>query len=281
MSLPPRNSAHLRLRRDEPSHRDEGRQLMHAVLDGEIDEQSPRLQELLNLDPVLRAEFDELRRLETVFAAPLTTPDISERVLARLQAEQQRPVRRIGPFFGGLAAAVAIGSAALWVVFGGSVGSGGVPLAAPTLATVPAIPAGAPSLSSEERLVEDARQAIAQTTGRAFVARDMWQLTASPMESGGASLPTASQASRVQPAAAQTLTAGNDVAITRAGLAFVNPGPVRTPVAKLANDPMLGRTATGADWQPTATRRRESVRFMVSGWYDNDGNYVPVGNSKR
>lgn len=281
MSRTPRNSAHLRLRREEPSHRDEGRQLMHAVLDGDIDECSPRLQELLNLDPALREEWSELRRLESAFASPLTTPDVSERVLARLQSQQERNDLRISPFFGGLAASVAIGSLVAWVLLAPSGGTASNPTA--TLATgVPQpIPVGAPSVSGEEKLVEDARRAIAQTTGRP-VGVDSWHPTSAPViEFSGELDSQVRQAVRQQSTPQQKLAGGSDVAITRAGLAFVNPGPTRTPVAKLANDPMLGQVATGADWQPTATRRRDNVRFVVSGWYDNDGNYMRVGNAKR
>jgi len=281
MSLPPRNSAYLRLCREEPSHRDEGRQLMHAVLDGEIDEQSPRLQELLHLDPVLRAEFAELRALESSFASPLSTPDVSERVLARLQGQRDVRDRRISPFFGGLAASVAIGSLIAWVALNRTGDAASNPTT--TLATVvtQAIPVGAPSISSEERIVEDARRAIAQTTGRP-IGRESWRPTTAPVIDLAGELDSrVRQAVREQSAPSPVINSGGDVAITRAGLAFVNPGPTRTPVAKLANDPMLGQVAAGSDWQPTATRRRDNVRFMVSGWYDNDGNYVPVGNAKR
>jgi hypothetical protein len=281
MNLPPRKSAYLRLHREEPAHRDEGRQLMHAALDGEIDEQSPRLQELLQLDPVLRAEFAELRALESAFASPLSTPDVSERVLARLQAQKVVKDRGISPFFGGLAASVAIGSLVAWLALDRTGGTASSPTA--TLATVvtQAIPVGAPSMSSEERLVEDARRAIAETTGRP-IGRDSWRLTTAPVIDVGGELDLqVRRAVREQPAPSQAISGGGDVAITRAGLAFVNPGPTRTPVAKLANDPMLGQVAAGSDWQPTATRRRDNVRFVVSGWYDNDGNYVRVGNTRR
>ncbi|MFN9968712.1 MAG: hypothetical protein ACK58T_02330, partial [Phycisphaerae bacterium] len=152
-----------------------------------------------------------------------------------------------------------------------------------TLANVvtQAIPVGAPSISSEERIVEDARRAIAQTTGRPM-GRESWRPTTAPVIDLAGELDSrVRQAVREQPSPSPVISSGGDVAITRAGLAFVNPGPTRTPVAKLANDPMLGQVAAGSDWQPTATRRRDSVRFMVSGWYDNDGNYVPVGNAKR
>lgn len=281
MSPTPRNSARLRLRRDEPSHRDEGRQLMHAVLDGEIDEHAPRLQELLNLDPVLRAEFDELRALEAAFAAPLNSPDLSERVLARLQSQRELNERRISPFFGGLAASLAVGSLLAWALLVRVGGASSNPTATLATAVSQPISVGAPAESSEERLVEDARRAIAQTTGRS-IGREGWHATVAPVIDLGGELDAhMRQAVREQAMPQQKLASGSDVAITRAGLAFVNPGPARTPVAKLANDPMLGQVATGADWQPSATRRRDNVRFVVSGWYDNDGNSMRVGTTKR
>lgn len=280
MNPPSRNATHLRLHREEPSHRDEARQLMHAVLDGEIEEHSARLQELLNLDPVLRLEFEQLRAMESAFARPLMSPDVSERVLVRLQEQRQRSARHISPLFGGLAASVAVGSVVVWAMLGRGGDTSSSPTA--TLASVAplAVSVGAPSSSSEERIVEDARRAIAQTTGRPVI-RDALHPIAGPVIEIGGEFDTPLRHAIREQVAPQPKLASSDVAITRAGLAFVNPGPTRTPVAKLASDPMLGQVASGADWQPTATRRRDNVRFVVSGWYDSEGNSMRVGSTKR
>lgn len=292
--LPP-SGTHLRLHRDEPAHREEARRMMQAVLDGEISEESPRLQELLRLDPVLNAEFDELQKLDILLTQRPAAVDLSDRVLAELRVRQaQRVAPRLSPFFGGLAASVAIGSLVVWAMIGRS-GSPS-PSTMPTLAAAglntglnTGLAVGAPSVSAEERLIEDARLAIQQTTGRSL--RDRHEGKREPLNLAiGQPNDLAEQVDQAtrraiseraavnEPVAPAT---GNAVAISRAGITFVNPGPSRTPVAKLANDPMLGQPVGGSDWQPGATRRRDNVRFLISGWHDSDGNTVPVTNTKR
>ncbi|MBY0111969.1 MAG: hypothetical protein K2Y21_04045 [Phycisphaerales bacterium] len=288
---PPSTNAHLRLHRDEPAHREEARRLMQAVLDGEISEEAPRLQELLRLDPVLSAEFDELQKLEMLLTQRPAAVDLSDRVLAELRVRQaQRVAPRLSPFFGGLAASVAIGSMLVW----GMIGRSGSPSPStmPTLATAglnTGLAVGAPSVSAEERLIEDARLAIQQTTGRSLRERSEGKREPTNLALGqpndladqvdqATRLAIADRAVVHEPVASAS---GDAVAISRAGITFVNPGPSRTPVAKLANDPMLGQPVGGSDWQPGATRRRDNVRFLVSGWHDSDGNTVPVTNTKR
>jgi hypothetical protein len=287
---PPINT-HLRLHRDEPPHREEARRMMQAVLDGEISEESPRLQELLRLDPVLSAEFDDLQKLEILLTQRPAAVDLSDRVLAELRVRQsQRVAPRLSPLFGGLAASVAIGSLVVWAMIGraGSPSPSTMPtLAAADLHTSLAV--GAPRVSDEERLIEDARLAIQQTTGGSLREGREGHLWSANLAMGqpndladhvdqAARRAITERASASEPAA---LTIGHAVAVSRAGITFVNPGPSRTPVATLASDPMLGHPVGGADWQPGATRRRDNVRFLISGWHDSDGNAVPVSNTKR
>lgn len=280
----PNSGPHLRLHRDEPPHREEARRMMQAVLDGEISEDAPRLQELLRLDPVLSAEFDDLQKLDILLTQRPPMVDLSERVLGELQRRKAAP-QRISPLLGGLAAAVALGSAALWLV----VGNAGHPAGStmPTLAAnVAPVPVGAPSSSSEESLIDDARLAIQQTTGRPVrgVPRDMFTRSlGSPSDVLGEMDQTtrrfvAQREASFEPPIDQ---AGRAVAISRTGMTFVNPGPSRTPVAKLANDPMLGQIVGGSDWQPGATRRRDNARFLISGWHDSDGNTLPGAVPRR
>lgn len=290
MSRPTPN-AHLRLHRDEPPHRDEARRMMQAVLDGEISEESPRLQELLRLDPVLSAEFDDLQKLDVLLTQRPAAVDLSDRVLSELRVRQsQRAAPRLSPLFGGLAASLAIGSLLVWTM-AGRAGSPS-PSTMPTLAAAglhAGLAVGAPGVSTEERLIEDARLAIQQTTGRSLRDRREGHPWSSNLAIGQPSdladhvdqatrRAISERASMNEPAAPAT---GNAVAISRAGITFVNPGPSRTPVAALANDPMLGQPVGGSDWQPGATRRRDNVRFLVSGWHDSEGNAVPVSNTKR
>lgn len=285
------SGTHLRLHRDEPAHREEARRMMQAVLDGEISEESPRLQELLHLDPVLRAEFDELQKLEILLTQRPAAVDLSDRVLTELRVRQTRRVApRLSPFFGGLAASVAIGSMLVWAMIGRSGNPG--PSTMPTLATAglhAGLAVGAPGVSAEERLIEDARLAIQQTTGRSLHDRREGKHEPLNLAVGqpndladrvdqATRRAVSERAAMNEPLAPAT---GNAVAISRAGITFVNPGPSRTPVAKLANDPMLGQPVGGSDWQPGATRRRDNVRFLISGWHDSDGNTVPVSNTAR
>lgn len=296
MNRRPASNSHLRLHRDEPPHREEARRMMQAVLDGEISDESPRLQELLRLDPVLSAEFDDLQKLDILLTQRPPAADVSEGVLAQLRANQARETApRLSPLFGGLAASVAIGSMLLWVVsgHGGGPGSSSIPtLAASSLhgGAPSSIPVGAPDTTSEERLIEDARLAIQQTTGRSLRGDrtnttvvavgnpgDPTDLVLSNQVAQATRRAIGERAARVDAGSSTT----NLVAISRAGISVVNPGPMRTPVATLANDPMLGQPVGGSDWQPGATRRRDNVRFLVSGWHDSDGNTVPVAQTKR
>lgn len=275
----------------EAISRAEARALMHAALDGEIPHDAPLLRRVLRSDASLRAEYQALRSIDQALKIPPRTPDITERVLAALPEVPSRHAW-IGPAVGGLAASIAVGAIGTLVLLGlrpapVSHGlEGGAPialassastiepmLAAPWVQEFPEqaawYPGGAVTTAAASSGSAPGSDAAASPGG----------VSESPARSVTPSRVFVADASGVDGAAARPTDRGAmpSFQVARAGGVVHNPGPSRTPVAMAANDPMLGMLGgTGANIASGTTQRRDSVRFVVTGWYDSEGLLVPM-----
>lgn len=213
-------------RLESHARRLEGRRLIQACLDGEIDESSPRLRQLLASDATLRDELHGFREMESLLRKRPESPDLSAGILESLQDRPVfLPAQRHGRSNGlriGLAACLALGAGSLLLM----------------VARVKETPSATQLATTHPSdLVTEARNAIRDITGQAR-AHAQPIVIAPGTDAGDKYEPVhanlaAADAGDPRLMASQMVGA-DKVRIERAGLSFVNPGPGRgSPAAMM------------------------------------------------